>query len=110
MAENKTGIHASSQQMSLLSSWIPSIITVVSLIYFLGMRDKSQDIDANTIKAMESKVDTLVESNIIIKRDLDHITSQFKEFKDEVETFGMMKQDVACLKNAFKTGGDPSKC
>lgn len=96
--------------LNLASTWFPTIVTVCSLVYFLGMRDQSQDIDAETIKQLESKVDTMVINSIDTKHKVDTMSVQFAEFKEEMKTFGAVRQDVNCLKNAFKTGGDPSKC
>lgn len=95
---------------SLFSSWLPTIITVASLVYYLGMRDNRQDVDATTIKNLGSKVEQMIQSNILIKSNIDSLGKDIDELKDEITTFGSMKQDVSCLKSAFKTGGDPSKC
>lgn len=96
--------------MNLLATWIPSLITVASLVYFVGVRDNRQDVDASTLKALDGKVQILIEDNFHVKRDITELGNSIADLKSDLESYGDMKRDVSCLKSAFKTGGDPSKC
>lgn len=93
-----------------VGAWVPNILTILTIIYFMGMRDQSQTTNTEMVKGLVSDIQTIKQTQLSLKKDFENQETQLSSLRGEISALTDMKRDVACLKNAFITGGDPSKC